>query len=176
MRFLWIVTIICTLVTMGLVMIILSQSQVFIMMNNDSDRLPNAMKALDGRMSNLIPFKEQFERRLDQGKKDWQNLEAAIAAMGPGMDKMKENIDICKEEQKTKAEELEAVQNEYTQMKETLKPQSDAWKQEIENLKAQLVAISPICAHVKKNSTLPLNLCGKTGNLPGEDGKGKQPN
>lgn len=157
MRFQWSVGILCTLVSLGLTIIIVGQRQVLVLLERND--LPVELDKLNTQLSNLNIFKDSVEKLLNQGNKEMKDLDDSMAKLAPVIEGKKGQIDDCQAEKKIKNDELEDLEKESMQIEENLKSESGAWNLEISNLKEQLVGYREICDYVKKN-TLAMKLCG----------------
>ncbi|KAK9526726.1 hypothetical protein VZT92_015411 [Zoarces viviparus] len=149
MRALGLLLIVSILVSMALLMIILSQQQLLTTVYKETDKLPNEFDRLVNEQSKLGTAKALMEKLLTQGKKAVEDLKAEVAKTGPDMEKRKTEVDACEARKKPEGDELAAKENELSQTEATLKAESDAWNQEITNLKAQVIGYRPICDYVK---------------------------
>ncbi|XP_078123831.1 uncharacterized protein LOC144528853 [Sander vitreus] len=154
----WMVTILCALLSMGLVLIIVGQHQVMTMLDKANEKLPKESQKLDDKLSDLGSLKALMEKLLAAENKAVKDLEEAVPKLVPEIEKKKVEIDACQAEKNTKADELAAVEKEHTETHENLKRESDAWNQERNNLKPQVMGYREICNHVKKG-TLAEKLC-----------------
>lgn len=159
MRFLWIVSILSTLVSMGLLVIIAGQYQVLVMLDKGSEKLQMVSQELDNERANKETFKVTVKKLLVQRTKVVQDLEAELAKLSPELEKKKTENDACQAEKKTKTGELASVEKKHTETEATLEAESDAWKDEIISLRRQLTGYRLICDHVKKDP-LALKFCG----------------
>ncbi|XP_034748771.1 uncharacterized protein si:ch73-347e22.8 [Etheostoma cragini] len=158
MRVQWMVTILCTLLSMGLVVIIVGQHQVTLMLDKANQKLPKESQKLDDKLSDLRKLKASVEKLLSAENKAVKNLEESIPKLIPEIEKKRIENDACQGEKKTKGDELAAVEKEHTETLANLKQESDAWNQEINDLKPQVTGYREICNHVKKG-TLAEKLC-----------------
>ncbi|KAF1381729.1 hypothetical protein PFLUV_G00157030 [Perca fluviatilis] len=158
MRVQWMVTILCALLSMGLVLIIVGQHQVMTMLEKANQKLPKESQKLDDKLSDLKSLKALVEKLLSAENNAVKDMEEGVPKLVPDIEKKKIEIDTCQAEKKIKADELAAVEKEHTETHENLKRESDAWNQEINNLKPQVMGYREICNHVKKG-TLAEKLC-----------------
>lgn len=98
MRFQWIVSILSTLVSMGLLVIIAGQHQVLVLLDKGSEKLQMESERLDNEHTNKELFRVTVEKLLVQGTKVVEGLEAAVAQLGQEMEKKKAENDVCQAE------------------------------------------------------------------------------
>ncbi|KAI9540155.1 hypothetical protein NQZ68_002089 [Dissostichus eleginoides] len=123
-------------------------------------------KKLNKQLSNLDKVKVELVRLTVFAQEETKDLEAQPV---PDVDKQKQEIDACRAEKKTKADELATIKQKHAEIAANLKSESDAWEQEIQSLKSHTSGYRPICDHVKK-VPLAVKLCG-TKNKPVDKGE-----
>lgn len=96
MRFQWSVGILCTLVSLGLTIIIVGQRQVLVLLERND--LPVELDKLNTQLSNLNIFKDSVEKLLNQGNKEMKDLDDSMAKLDPVIEGKKGQIDDCQAE------------------------------------------------------------------------------
>ncbi|CAK6949279.1 hypothetical protein EPR50_G00147850 [Scomber scombrus] len=99
-----------------------------------------------------------MEKLLTLGSKFMKNKERMVARLLQKLEKKKTENGTCQADKKKKAVELARIQNKHKKIKVALKKESDAWKEEINTLTAQLFGHRAICNYVR-NNTIAVKLC-----------------
>lgn len=160
MRTQWVTAFLCALVSMGLVVMLMGQNQVMNMLAG-SDTLATQLEKLNKHMSNLHLFEDTVKNLLTQADKTLIDLETVVKKDETEVVEKRNAANACQAEKKTKDDELAAVERQLTETEAQLKPESEAWNQELAQLRAQLQAVSPVCNYVRQG-TLAGKLCNNT--------------
>ncbi|XP_033182143.1 uncharacterized protein si:ch73-347e22.8 [Anabas testudineus] len=161
MRAFWILAILSTLVSMGLLVVTIGQYQMLTILKKKNEELNMQSEKHYKQLTDEEIFKITLQNLVTQGGKLEMDLKATMAKLSSDIEKTKAEIDACQAEKKTKTDELAGPEKEHTQTEATIKAESEAWNKEITTLKTQLATKSPICAHVKKNE-VSQRLCNFT--------------
>lgn len=98
MRVQWMVTILCILLSMGLVLIIVGQHQVMTMLDKANEKLPKESQKLDDKLLDLRSLKASVEKLLAAENKAVKDLEEAVPQLIPEIEKKKVELDTCQAE------------------------------------------------------------------------------
>lgn len=98
MQFLWIVSIFSTLVSMGLVVVIVGQNPAFTMLNRGIEKQLMKLDRLNTQHVNQEFLKATVEKLVVLATKVVEDLEATAAKLGPELEKKKTENEACKAE------------------------------------------------------------------------------
>ncbi|XP_041798877.1 uncharacterized protein zgc:174935 [Chelmon rostratus] len=102
----------------------------------------------------------ETQNLLDKTQREHQALEKQVNVIMTKEDSTKSDLQFCQGAQKSATDELAIVEAEYSNLKAGIDKENASWTAEIETLKKQLEARSPVCDFLKKNSQAISNLCG----------------
>ena len=92
------VGLLCSLVSMVLVLVILGQYQMLTRLKDASENMQLQSKRLEDQLSGLESFDVAAEKLLVQGKKVIKDVEAEIVQLAPEMERKKKETDACEAE------------------------------------------------------------------------------
>lgn len=98
MRVCWIVSILSTVVSMGLLMVNTGQYQMLAILNTRNEKLQKQSEKLYNQFLDEEIFKVTVENLVTQGKKVMKNLEDTVAKLNSEMEKKKTENDACQAE------------------------------------------------------------------------------
>lgn len=98
MRFLWPVSVLATLVSMGLLVMIIGQKSVITMLNGAIEKQEVKLDGLNAQYINQEFVKVTVEKLVAQVIKMVEELQATVAKLSPELEKKKAQTDSCKAE------------------------------------------------------------------------------
>lgn len=134
---------------MALLIIIVSQKQLLLVLNKRLERQERGLEDFNKQYMRVDSLKGSLEQLLAKGTEELQGLQAALTGFSPAIEERKTKIDACLAAKNTIHDELVGAEKTNAEAKDAFKPESDAWKQQIDTLNAQLTGHRSVCDHVK---------------------------
>ncbi|TMS11157.1 Ribosome-binding protein 1 [Larimichthys crocea] len=105
--------------------------------------------------------KDYSQVELDTAQKETSALDGAVKMAKDKADKTKGELDICNQGKTAITDELAVLETELKNLQAANDKEEASWKSEVQTLKSQLEAQSPVCNFLKKGIHLESQLCGQ---------------
>ncbi|TKS82054.1 TRIO and F-actin-binding protein [Collichthys lucidus] len=105
--------------------------------------------------------KDSAQVNLDTAQKETSALDSAVKMGKDKADKTKGELDICNQGKTAITDELTILETELKNLQAANEKEEASWNSEVQTLKSQLEAQSPVCNFLKEGSQLESKLCAK---------------
>ncbi|XP_014846145.1 PREDICTED: uncharacterized protein LOC106919963 isoform X1 [Poecilia mexicana] len=146
-----IVSIFFILIALGLLMVIIGQYREMEIIGRKNEELKTAKLVFYNKLQYEINFKKSLQDIKTNGEQRLKDMEANQLQLTKQLEDKNSEAATCQEQMKTKNEELASIEEALKSTTATFNAESEAWKQEIISLTANLSARSPICKYVTNN-------------------------